>query len=738
MDFYIVCQRAVYYLALSNAVAAVIVLFSFGLFFICKKVFREYFDGGDSDFAFQFLTGFAIAVCLITAIGFLTGFASPVWWTILCLFTLIGTGYIYKYIIEFARIILIFNVSALFIPIGVALYGGINIFHDGFTYVSLAQWNVENPFLKHVVVENPMMTQVAMYQLLAFRMGAVNFFAALQAISGQAWSVVVYPIWLQVGVFTSAVGLYCAANALAGRSNVRFAWLVAMSLTLGPGVFYFSAQAGFIPQLYGLIGILGLSITLVRTDEKSLYAGNNTALVRSALHAGLFLSVVVVCYSEIAPMAVVISGVYFLYMLGHGIANGKVNILKLALLVAVFLITVLIFSNYQIYRAYLALILQSGAVVGWDVWWSAGSLMAFATGVKEGVGAGGTRSLGIGELLGMVFLLGLVVFFSYRRFKNGDKQPTVLAAASFFSIGLLALFVMLKAPMVDESARFQQWGFFKLSGWLAAPLGCLIVAAFSRFLALIGPLRWVVLLPFGLAVCFDFANAHQQANFYFKIGEKPIVDWVKEVRKKVESVSEVPGQCVTLRFPHVYGKFRQLASYALYPREIYADWGNDGYIVHFIDDKYKREKEDCVFLIGSATTSGVQVDAYPGRQGIPASVSYVSGEYNIETTLTESWNWVRDTVRYEVRNNGNLDAKVSLSFAFTGQKGGHLDVKVGGETKVFQFATNGELQSAEIGVDLQSGVSSVPIDFKFDGEAKALSVRDKRIVRGRLLNVRLK
>lgn len=485
------------------------------------------------------------------------------------------------------------------------VFGAFNAHNDAFTYLVHANWLQAHAFIETITPQTvtPFTTQINLYQQLGFRMGSSFLLALVQSLLHLAWSYEVYP-----GVMIAAVAACCLSIGFpltrylhTIRRPARLALLAFPAFSLGGLVF--GANLGFLPQTLGLALGAGLLFTtgptlgwLARTGISIKHAAI------SAIPAIVLFASAVFAYSELAPFIVVAVGGSGLLLIFKG--KQKKNLMGYMVLLFVFSGFLL---NTELFRAYTALRIQSGAVVGSPVEWSLLGYGAHAMGVHGGAWDGfqwttpemtGSGLFVVG-IISTVLVAG-VLLMGWRVIGQAILRGELLPASVILLVFCaLLIYFRFFVPSPFPKGVGQSWSQFKLSEWAHPFLMAFVILGSISLRQRVG--RYI-----DVAISFFFLIGIVSAAFIGVARTTPLIQYYggpqdlnrfyREFRQTVLS-SCPPGVPIYLALNGEHHKFRQMAVYYLSDRLVTSDWMDDGYIFPWLPDEQRRQTPnpgDCV------------------------------------------------------------------------------------------------------------------------------------------------
>ena len=640
------------------------------------------------------------------------------------------------------------------------IYGGFNAHNDAFTYLAHGNWLQNYAFRDIIPIDavTPLTTQISLYQQGGLRMGASFLLALLQAFLNLRWSYEVYPA-VMVSALTAcclAIGFPLAVIMRAMPRGIRLALLALPAFSLGG--LMFGANMGFLPQTVGLALGASLLFTVgplfrwVTTAKTNWLAIGKAALPGAVLFTGAFFA-----YSEIAPfllMAVIGSG-FILAFRFHAWKNMLVHggvLLGLSILLL----------NTELIRAYAALRMQSGAVVGGAVNWSLLGYAAHAFGLHGGVWDGfqwtspeniGSRSFVFGLIL-LGLAIGTVLAGSrsvWRTTMRGILMPAV-AVLIIFASGILYFRYFVPSPFPKGVG--QSWSQFKLAEW-AHPF----VMAFVLFAVAGLRSRWgklfnsvmLALFAIGLVSATLIGVARVTPLMHYYRGVSDLNRFYLQFRDTVLATCPRSAPIyLALGGPH--HKFRQMAVLYLYDREVTSDWMDDDYICNILPVERKTQEltpGSCVVEpLGQNSSLSQGTIVGPFHVGLFAvyhgeiRIASVAGAYDRESDGKNWWHWVERKVSFKLQPRFVPEdaTKTKLRFEY-GTRGKQTlalrIIKRNGTSREVLLRTNGDAPAMFDQVIDVLPIELAEISIETDGKASPLGDRDHRMAAWIVRNVNI-
>jgi len=563
------------------------------------------------------------------------------------------------------------TVSGFGIVCGVSLlgplfvFGAFNAHNDAFTYLVHGNWLQDHAFGDVISKADvtPLTSQVSLYQH-GFRMGASYLLAIMQALLNLRWSNEVYP-----GVVISVVGACCLtigfplARPLSSmHRGVRLALLALPAFTLGGLVF--GANLGFFPQAVGLALGAGLLFSVgplyrwVATTSRPL-----VAIAKAAIPGAVLFSGGVFAYPEFAPfllMAVIGSGLVMAWRFRVWekllIFSGTLFGLSVILL------------NFELLRAYKALKVQSGAVVGSSVDWFLYGFLAHAFGIHGGAWdvfqwstpeqAGSISYVGGLFLLCLVMAVVLAGGRSIWRISIGGILMPAVSVLFLFAAGIVYFRYFVPSPF--PKGMGQSWSQFKLADWAHPFVMVFVLLAVVGLKPKMGKFFAAAVVAVSMIGVINAAHigvVRTRPLMHYYTGVRDLNRFYLDFRKTIQSDCP-PTLPVYLNLGGRHHKFRQMASLYLPDRYVTSDWMDDGYIYPNLPGEIRTQalqSGDCVvepigqngWLNGGAAIGPFRVGVFNGQGQI--GIVSATGAHDQESDGKNWWRWVAHKVVFKLQ-----------------------------------------------------------------------------------------
>ncbi len=546
------------------------------------------------------------------------------------------------------------------------VFGAFNAHNDAFTYLAHSGWLQNHAFSNTIEpgLITPVTTQIAMYQHFGFRMGSSFFIALVQSIFGLRWAYAAYPAVIISAIFSTCLSLGFPISAYLRRFSRRTRLLVLCFPAFGFGGLVFAANFGFLPQTLGLTfacSLLFLSGSVFKWFG-ALETDDMRAVLKPAILSALLLSAFVFAYSEFVPfvgLAILIVAIATMIQ-----SKNKLAIIAYGVFVLVF---ATLFLNLEIVRAFTALKLQSGAVVGTPVNWTLIGFIAHALGTHGGawdtfqwaLPSGDWVSYGAGVFT--VLLLTALLAHGCRGLSRSAKTPHLLPITTMLvilSLGLLYFRYLVPSPF--SVGVGQSWSQFKLADWAHPFVSVFVLLAFFFLLSKMG--KWAA-----KTVTAFFALGFVAAGVLAVERVKPVVKSYGDVHDLARFYTDFRDAVLTscpplaplyLALGDSDQKIRQIATLYLPDRQVLADWKGDDYVQAWLPEADRRGElvpGQCIverqssqqISVGGRNVGAFTVGAVPDVGRILIGV--VQGAHDQETNGKDWWRWIEREVSFELQ-----------------------------------------------------------------------------------------
>lgn len=546
------------------------------------------------------------------------------------------------------------------------VFGAFNAHNDAFTYLAHSNWLQAHSFGEQIsaALQTPENSQIYLYQEKTFRMGGSYLLAALQALLNLRWAGDVYPALIisSLAACCLAIGFALSKPLRTLSRQLRLALLALPSLAVGGLVF--GANFGFLPQSIGLaLGAALLFLVGPLSRWIATVKPRVSAIAKASLACALLLAGTVYAYTEVVPFFVAATGCCALILAIRFRAWRDLSIF--VGLAAGFSIILL---NTELLRAYTALRIQTGAIVGSPVNWSLFGFIAHALGVHGGAWEpalqwslpGGTGP--ITHYFGLFLFVATIVVLAFgapaiwRAVKGSELLPAILVL-TLFGAGFLYFRYMKPSPFPVGVG--QSWSQFKLAEW-ANPFAMTLALAALLSLRAKSPtfFRRLVVVAFtiGLIGSSLIGVARTRPLMSAYNGVTNLHHFYRQLRATVLSTCPRTAP-VYLNLGGSDQKIRQMVTLYLSDRELESDWSDDGYLLTLppAGNKDAPAPGSCVverrnndgWLTDGAAIGPFQVGIFDGRQQI--RIASTVGGYGRENDGSNWWVWVQQKISFKLQ-----------------------------------------------------------------------------------------
>lgn len=575
---------------------------------------------------------------------------------------------------------------SVFVPL--YLFGGFNSHNDAFTYLEHSNWLQHHAFHYLIAPDavTPSNTQIYLYQIGGYRMGASFLLALFQSVSKLPWSYDIYPSANISSIAACCLGVGLVIHKELSRLRKYSRFLLLALPALGYGSLVFAANTGFLPQMYGLTFASGI-LFLVGLFYKKISNRDTVpaiSIVKITIPVSLLLAGVVYSYSEISPfiiLAILVSGLIM------GIRLKTYRDLTLFFIVLFILTAILL--NTEVVRAYSAIRAQANAVVGGPVTWPWIGFLAHALGVHGGTfgdvyqwSIDGSMSLHYFRVsILLVIFMTIWSFWRLDYIKNGLLLPTIVILLLFICAFIYFRYVVASPFPVGYG---QSWSQFKLSEWAHPFFMALLLGKISSLgsrTKLFGAvLIMIVIAGMNLSGQRSIIRMNPVTSYY--MGVRNLSAYYQEIRRVACEVSPGNDEPIYLELNGDNHKFRQMMTLYLCDRTLYSDWTDDGYIYPNLPNEKKRtdfEFGNCVIEPISFKSELKKAHKVGGfKVGIMNNIkqfvlSEAKATYGRETDGENWWYWVDHQISFNIRPHEVYktvsSVEIEFEYSVRGKKG---------------------------------------------------------------------
>lgn len=630
------------------------------------------------------------------------------------------------------------------------VYGAMNAHNDTFTYLVHGNWLQEHAFSEVITPEamTPQNSQIGVYQHGNFRMGGSYLLGFMQALLHIRWSYEVYPSIVITALASCLFALgFPLFRLLAPFSkSKRFMLLALPAFSFGGLVF--GANLGFMPQTVGLAAGSALIFAIGHLFAWATATKRSRAVIaRTAIPLALLFTGSVMAYSEFAPflLASMLGSAVLLALRYRAWSN-------LLLLVAILLGLSALLLNTEILRSYMALKQQATAVNGSPLEWSIPGFLAHALGVHGGVYEAfqwsnpekiGSRSFFVGWFL--LVLVTLIVIGGSRALRHSNRRPPLMPAALLLLFSLFGfLYFRYVVPAPFPTGVGQSWSQFKLSEWVNPFMMAILLSSMAAFR--VGreklfdrSLRVLFMITLTIATITSLERIRPLMQYYQ--GVHDLNRFYLDFRHTIIA-SSPKHERVYLDLGGNDLKFRQMATFYLFDREVVSDWHDDGYIYQMLSPQSGiqklRQGDLLVEPIGPNCWLSEGKEIGPFRTGIfnghpgRIRIASITGAYDCEHDGRNWWYWVEKKVDLTLLSSMVSKQKIRTKLSFGYQTRGN-------QTLTLQIITRDKrcqeylLKSSGNFIERFERVFAIPpdeiekISIETDGKATPLGNGDNRV-----------
>ncbi|MBO9170454.1 hypothetical protein [Rhizobium sp. L245/93] len=643
------------------------------------------------------------------------------------------------------------------------VYGGFNAHNDAFTYLAHSEWLQDHAFSETIEpgLVTPLTTQIALYKYFGFRMGGSYLIALVQSVFGLKWSYYAYPAVIIAALYATclSVGFPLAAYLKRFPRNMR---MLALCLpAYGFGGLVFAASYGFLPQTVGMTfacSLLFLSGPVFKWTA-SLDRGDVVASLKPAILSALLLSAMIFAYSEFLPFVGLVIAIVAIAVMIQTRKLWAVIVYGLAVLSVSLLLL-----NTEILRAYSALKLQSGAVVGTPVDWTLLGFVGHAFGVHGGawdvfqwaLPSADWASFSAG-LLSFAILVALVAFSASTMLKASRTSFLLPTAAMLLVCALGLLYFRYKVASPFAVGIGQSWSQFKLADWAHPFLSVFVLLALLLLLSRLKAHRGTALAGLFVVALLGAASVAVErvrpvAKSYGKT--RDLAQFYLDLRQAVLTSCSTDAP-VYLALGDRDQKFKQIATLFLPDRQVLADWLGDDYVQAFLPEGDKRRQlsaGECVVERQSPdqiSSVGSRVGAFSvGPMPLEGRVRIgsVEGAHEQESNGEDWWRWVEREAVFQLKPVLVARDLERTRITFTFQTRGPQTITLtleSDEANGNQLGGPFTIESSGEAVEMFDRVVDVrPSDIRrlrvtTDGIATPLQAADPRLAAWRIQNLHL-
>jgi hypothetical protein len=569
----------------------------------------------------------------------------------------------------------------------VLLYHAWNPYNDAFTYISIADFLQGHSFFTPAIpgINHPVLTQMSIYQHYGFRMGSNFLLAFFTCLFRQPFSFDLYIPVLSLGLWIAVPGfwVFCRRALFMSSTAAVFATLI---YSLHTAIPISNALWGFMPETWGIAFMLPLLALYLRLTSRG-------QRLRRIAVTGIFGGLLLLTYLEIVPFVLLAVAICYLaralmvQLRFRGASGPQFSAIKftnprfsipvgLLLNLLAPIVVAAVVAPVAARKFVPAMLVQAGAVVGWDVRLSLVDYLAMLAGYRSMIqGVIMTPGMLRATLRLTAFLAVLTSAVAALRAPLRTRRQLACLASPF--IAALAWFSLYAVNPWDASQVGNPWSTYKLvtySFFLFVALwgvGLAMLWRKARFyrLLVVGQLAaFVGFFPVAtLATAKTAAQGMQQLT-----GNRE--DPVGEYKRLSQDLPGLPrNSAVNLDIPSEALKHRQLVAYFL-RRPVIADWSDDGYIWPHLSQAARAKQIDptsptLVYTLGKSGSLANLTLMKPGTAF--ATDSFGAGWWGEEKDGPNCWHWLEEKGELNLfvgGRGGSLTLRADLAVVGTKQR----------------------------------------------------------------------
>lgn len=582
-------------------------------------------------------------------------------------------------------------VTGLAVMASYLIFNSFNPYNDTFTYICIADYLLDHGFLKPLDTawgNQAVVSQVDLYQTYGFRMGAQFILSFFTALFNCHFSIEAYlpVVAFFAAFFTGSIWCFCRIGL---ALSAQTAFLATLFTSIHWAFPINAAANGFFPQTLGLAFFI-LTLTLILRfpceDNSGSFLGGIT------LTAGVLMAGVILTYSEAFPFLILCCCCLLLYFKKkYGLKYGHL----FSLFFTIIMIG-LVLANYGFWQAGKAIIVQFGAVVGWDVHYTAWQywtqFLSIAPGHFGQLSASIYRQpyymlMNLAGISAFIIAIRGFVRIGYEQYELQQERLALntIAIVSIPFVLALVYFSLGAANPWQAGTVGQSWSTYKVcqyvfflfppaiaivwraaynSGrcWKLASAGSGVLILFL----MIGVLAGAIYNLHGPMRAFSDGNSNPLGAYYLMRGN------IKALG--IQSFNVIMNTDL---------KHRQIVAYFLREYDLNADWSNDDYIHIPAERKRQPQKSlnSIVYYKEKSFTEGKMLGAgmmliEPNSRGI--MWRFRNGWYEQEKDESGNWwIWAEKNARIVLSLEKSQKIKLAFDCLIAGESQGGVELIVG-------------------------------------------------------------
>jgi len=633
-------------------------------------------------FFFSPLLGLATFVFAATLHGWLLPFSQP-----LCIAeALIITGIAFYYnpekrkLVRYLPILIAFAlVCSLNVFYPLLRFNAFNPFNDAFTYLVHGQWLQQHPFSEPAICSGyyPSLTQIALYQVAAHRMGASFFLGWAQALCGLEWSYYAYPAVITVPFVSGSLAVGGAIALIIPGMRLIALLSGCLLATLFNG-FTFGSSFGFFPQTFGLAFAAGSVNLFVALIVMCLKGKELKKISINAIPVSMLFAAFAFCYNDL--LMLMAAGVALFIVISLAVYRSRPKMIIIPFLIVLGETILLInFEFIRIYTNFINTVLGVGSGshrIGWPVIWTPAGFLANAFGMRTPIGEiWYLNNVYLSSVIVVVFLV-LILYFLFK------TRRSTSALNIYINLCMILIFVMafilfryFTKPVFPEEtgATFLQ---FKVTKWASPFCFILLGASLAYFSKRLREYSLLIPLIMGIIICAGSAQNYFLVDgitnhFLDETGiRKNTFDGLLKMKELVKNINE--NEIIYINLGHAHHKLRQMVAYILYDRKLASNYADDGYLlgklppsernIPFDQAQWLMEFAEPKNIINpkSLRVGNLVLNKKPEYK---ITLETVTGGYGREVSGKDWWYWTPNALEFRYKILGNVN-KLKLQFGY--------------------------------------------------------------------------
>ncbi|MCZ8512557.1 hypothetical protein O9H85_09035 [Paenibacillus filicis] len=537
------------------------------------------------------------------------------------------------------------------------IFKAFNPYVDAFTYLSISDYLLTHSYFDPAQPDanSPWLTQMKMYQVMGYRMGAQFFLSFIASIYNRHFSLDVYVPVLAVGQFMLVLAIWLFNKYVLKLANAALIIIVIFT-SFHIGIPIQNSLFGFFPQSYGMVVIM-LVFTFM-----TVALTNKTNSLQNILLSSLSIAVLIITYNELVPFAFLSLSIILIYL-----SIKQKNVKSLLLKSSVVIVITIIFSNIALVKAIQSVKHQLSAVVGWQIDYTLWDYVELVLSLHPIMyEAAFYNKYPFLNVILSIFTI-LIVVLIIKGFTEGKYKKELLYLICLSSSFLLVLFYFtyIAHNPWNTQLRGHSWSIYKTVQYLfvliPSVIGLGLYGSFNRssITKRLIPLYGLIFITLSMVITYyyDYVNTDQMRNFTGN-KENPISEYYK-LNEKLKN-EEKP---INIIMPDNLEKHKEMVLYILRDHVLVSDWSKDIYLNSMLDSKdlTPQLRKDGVTLVYKPNTQTGAANMEILGKSIYLDI--VSGVHGLETNEKQSWYWSNGNVYVKAYNPYSTIKTLNLSFS---------------------------------------------------------------------------